>query len=81
VQLYRVTRSILLPALGLALIHAARATTPACVASNTTLNCRLQDFLQFLYGAAGFLALTLVIIIILAVRFYRKNKNNPKAGE
>jgi len=62
--------------------HAASvALEPNCSASGTTVNCRLLGLLHFLYGAAGILALVLIGVVLLAVRFYRRNKTNPRAGE
>jgi uncharacterized membrane-anchored protein len=62
--------------------HAASALlTPDCNASGDTLHCHLLGFLHFLYAAAGLLALVLLGVVLLAFRFYRRNKSNPKAGE
>jgi uncharacterized membrane protein YkgB len=66
-------------ALALSLTRIAHASTliasPDCSANGDSLNCRLQSVLHFLYGAAGVLALILLIVIAAAITIYQKNKS------
>lgn len=66
----------------LLLIHAAGAHAESnCDASGSPLQCRLNGFLHILDAAAGILAIFLIVVVILAVRYYRRNKNSngPKS--
>jgi hypothetical protein len=65
----------------IALSGSAHADTPPCSANVDTLNCHMQGFLHFLDATAVILALVLITVVALAVRFYRRNKTNPRAGE
>ncbi len=51
-----------------------------CGASGNSLDCHLADVLSFLYVAAGLLALVLLLVIVLAVRSYRRTSNNGDKG-
>jgi hypothetical protein len=51
-----------------------------CSASGDSLKCHLLGFLNFLYAAAGVLAFMLIVVVALAVKSYRKNKNDEKIG-
>jgi hypothetical protein len=51
---------------------------PDCSASGNSLGCRLGDVLSFLYIAAAVLAFVLVLVIVLAVRSFRKRAANAK---
>jgi hypothetical protein len=63
------------------LAHAStHSLTPDCSASGDTLKCDLLGFLNFLYAAAGVLALVLIVVVVLAVKSYRKNRNDEKVG-
>jgi hypothetical protein len=59
----------------------ALSLSPNCTTDGDNLHCHLLGFLHFLYAAASLLAVVLMIVIALAVRFYRRNKSNPRAGE
>jgi len=64
-------------AIGSALAAAlpAHAATPDCSVNGNTFLCRLSEFLNLLYVAATILTLVLIVVIVLAVRIYRSNKN------
>ncbi len=51
-----------------------------CGASGNSLDCRLADVLSFLYVAAALLALVLMLVVVLAVRSYRRTSNNGDKG-
>ena len=45
-----------------------------CSASRDSLSCRLLAILNFLYVAAGLLTLALIVVVVLALKSYRRNK-------
>ncbi len=57
---------------------AASLTTPDCSVSGNSLNCHLLTFLDFLYTTAGFLALLLLVVVLIATRIYSRNKTRIK---
>ena len=73
-------RYIVLLALAAATPAVALADTPACPANSTALDCRLLGFLHWLVGAAWVLGILLVIVIGLAIHFFRKNRSSRKEG-
>jgi hypothetical protein len=58
--------------------HAALLLTPDCSASGDSLGCRLTGVLSFLYVAAALLAVALVLVVVLAVRSYRRKNDDNK---
>jgi heme/copper-type cytochrome/quinol oxidase subunit 2 len=58
--------------------HASTLLVPACDTAADSFKCRLVGILNFLYAAAGILALVLIVVIVLAVRMYRKNRSAEK---
>jgi bacteriorhodopsin len=63
------------------LAHAATLSIePGCTASGDSLKCHLLGLLNFLYAAAGVLAFMLIVVVVLAVKSYRKNKDDKKVG-
>jgi hypothetical protein len=78
--------SSLLLALALAVaagrpVHAlALSSVPDCSAFGGGLRCDLLGILNFLYAAAGVLAVVLLAVVALAVKSYRKNKDDEKVG-
>jgi hypothetical protein len=52
----------------------ALAFSPDCDASSNTLQCRLDSVLHFLYATGILLGVVLIVISIVAVRIYYKNK-------
>ncbi len=59
--------------LGTALVTAVFSTREKCDSADTA--CSASQFLHWLYLVAGILALVLILVIVLAVRVWRKNKN------
>ncbi len=53
----------------------ALASTPDCDASGNSLQCHLDSVLHFLYATGAILAVILVVISIVAVRIYYRNRN------
>ena len=51
-----------------------------CSASGDSLMCGMLGLLHFLYAAAGILALLLIVVVALAIKSYRKNKDDGKIG-
>jgi H+/Cl- antiporter ClcA len=76
-----VAPAMLMAALGLLVPHAQAALLLAqdCDASRNTLDCHLAGVLSFLYIAAGLLAVVLLLVVVLAVRSYRR-KNDDRKG-
>jgi hypothetical protein len=63
------------------LAHASTLSIePGCSASGDSLKCHLLGLLNFLYAAAGVLAFMLIVVVVLAVKSYRKNKDDKKVG-
>jgi hypothetical protein len=52
--------------------------SPDCGVSTDSLNCRLAGVLSFLYVAAALLAFVLLLVIVLAVRSFRRRANDDK---
>jgi hypothetical protein len=62
-------------------VHAsAISSIPDCSASGGSLRCYLGGVLKFLYAAAGVLLVLLIGVVALAVKSYRKNKDDEKVG-
>jgi hypothetical protein len=62
-------------------VHAsALSSVPDCSASGGGLRCDLQGVLDFLYMAAGVLGVLLLAVVALAIKSYRKNKDDEKVG-
>ncbi len=62
-------------------VHAAAiSSAPDCSASGGSLNCYLGSILRFLFAAAGLLLVLLIGVVALAVKSYRKNKDDEKVG-
>jgi hypothetical protein len=40
----------------------------------------MLGFLNFLYAAAGVLMFILIVVVTVAIKSYRKNKNDEKIG-
>jgi hypothetical protein len=57
---------------------AAYADSPACSATDTSLNCRLLGLLHWLEAAAFVLALVLIAVIGVAIHLFRKNRLSRK---
>jgi membrane protein implicated in regulation of membrane protease activity len=51
-------------------------STPDCSAAANSLQCRLTGVLSFLYIAGVLLAVLLLLVIVLAVRSYRRASRN-----
>jgi cytosine/uracil/thiamine/allantoin permease len=67
--------------LTLAATHARAAvliSDPDCSASANSFNCHLAGVLSFLYVAAALLAVVLVLVIVLAVRSYRRRSDDKR---
>jgi hypothetical protein len=57
-------------------MHAATLTlVPDCSLSSNRLHCELLGVLNMLYDVAGILGFILVIVIVLAIRSFRKNQD------
>lgn len=69
------TAALLIAAASVSRAAHASATViaPDCTASGDGFGCRLLGILNLLYAAAGVLALVLIVVIIVAVKSYRKN--------
>jgi hypothetical protein len=65
------------------LMYASTLTdTPDCSASGDSLKCHLLGILDFLYVAAVVLGIVLIVVVVLAVNSYRKNKkDDEQAGQ
>ena len=62
-------------------LHAsAISSVPDCSASGGGLGCYLTGVLKFLYAAAGVLVVLLIGVVAMAVKSYRKNKDDEKVG-
>ena len=80
---FKKTQALLLP---LACIASASSVAHAsvaygisgCSASGDSLRCQLLAILNFLYVAAGLLGLVLIVVLVLAVKSYRKNKTDRR---
>ncbi len=60
-------------------VHAAAiASVTDCSASGDGLRCYLGGVLKFLYVAAGVLVVLLVGVVAMAIKTYRKNKDNKE---
>jgi hypothetical protein len=59
---------------------AAFADSPACSATDTSLNCRLVGLLHWLEAAAFVLTLVLIAVIGVAIYLFRKNRLSRKGG-
>jgi hypothetical protein len=53
----------------------AMVSTPDCSASGNSLQCHLDSVLHFLYATGIALAAVLVVISIVAIRIYYRNRN------
>ena len=80
----RAYRLLLALTLTMATSGLARACTfsfsPDCNASGGGIRCSLLGLLKFLYAIAGVLAFVLIVVAALAVKSYRKNKQDEKTG-
>jgi hypothetical protein len=62
-------------------VHAsAISSVPDCSASGDGLRCYLAGALKFLSAAAGVLLVLLIGVVAMAVKSYRKNKDDEKVG-
>jgi hypothetical protein len=63
-------------------LHVRTASASALVLSQDcrtapdSLGCRLNGVLDFLYAAALMLGVVLVVVIVVTIRIYRKNKDD-----
>ena len=53
-------------------------SVPDCSASGGSFKCHLLGVLNFLYAAAGVLGFLLIVVVVLAVKAYRKNETDEK---
>ncbi len=58
----------------------AISSVPDCSASGDSMRCYLAGVLKFLYAAAGVLLVLLIGVVAVAVKSYRKNKDDEKVG-
>jgi hypothetical protein len=56
--------------------QASNASTPDCTTSAGSFECSLLGVLHFLYAAAGILAIVLIVVLMAAIHFYRKNRDS-----
>ncbi len=56
------------------------ADSPACSATDTSLNCRLVGLLHWLEAAAFVLVLVLIAVIAVAIHLFRKNRLSRKGS-
>lgn len=54
--------------------------SPACSATDDSLNCRLVGLLHWLEVAAFVLVLVLIAVIAVAIHLFRKNRLSRKEG-
>jgi hypothetical protein len=59
---------------------AAYADSPACSATDTSLNCRLLGLLHWLEAAAFVLVVVLIAVVAIAIHLFRKNRLSRKGG-
>jgi hypothetical protein len=59
--------------------HASTLLAPACDKAGDSFKCRLVGILNFLDAAAIVLGFVLLLVIVLAVRMYRKNRSAEKS--
>ena len=81
-RLARAVTALLSLVLATATVSLAQATAlisvPDCSASGGSLKCHLLGVLNFLYAAAGVLGCLLIVVVVLAVKIYRKNETDEK---
>jgi hypothetical protein len=53
----------------------ALASMPDCSDSGNSFQCHLDTILHFLYAAGAILAVILVVISIIAIRIYYRNRS------
>ena len=58
--------------------HAALLDAPANCDAASGLQCRLHNILTLLYGVSIVLGALLIVIIIIAIRIYIRNRNSRK---
>ncbi len=54
--------------------------TPGCAASGAGISCYLPGILNFLYVVAIVLGVVLLVVLVLAIKSFRKNKDDEKVG-
>lgn len=76
---YLLVATVVLVAAAVYPVHAsATSSVTDCGASGDGLRCYLGGVLKFLYAAAVVLGVLLVGVVALAIKTYRKNKDNKE---
>lgn len=70
--------SVLLDLFGQAAHASTILTSPDCSAAPDNLGCHLVALLNLLYVAAGVLSAVLVVVIVVAIRAYKKNSKDDE---